>query len=454
MKYRYWLFLALAAISATGLKAAPPSEDDEEDFSDIGFYANAKNNLTFGFRVNQGAKVHFSRLGAVTVPPVISTADGASYPNGPRTTYTYTNGQVIGDSLRTNEVKINPDGTIATDANGKYIQTSTPGTRYTTNSGIQYDGNGNIIVGSDGAPLIVTTGSFLAYTPATATSPGLTRAYGFDGGAQVLDDGSGLVFTQYSASSDGEGADGKREMATGVELQVGRQFGKFAGGRMEFSVVGGISLNDINSSAAGNVHAKLHMVQDTFYFAPGGTLPTDISGIYTAPTFGDYTDETGGVHLGTNESTVPLQDTPDASKHVDKDAGSVDVSGVWKIRGAFFGLRVGSEVRAMVSKNFGLSVGAGVAGAYASTRFTAQEQFTLDGIATPISVTEFNDTSKFLPGYYANVDASYSINERTGVYAGVGYDAYDSYDQTIGGRTAKIDIGNSPTVRGGISIKF
>src|SRR5262245_27622558 len=105
MKYRFWLILALTATSALGLKGAP-QDDEDEDFSDIGFYANSKNKLTFGFRLSQGAKVHFSRVGAVSAPSITSTVDGPQYPNGAKTTYTYSNGVVDGDGLRANEVKL------------------------------------------------------------------------------------------------------------------------------------------------------------------------------------------------------------------------------------------------------------------------------------------------------------------------------------------------------------
>jgi len=447
MKYRHWLFLALAATSVVGLRAAP-ADDDDEDFSDIGFYANSKNKVTFGFRLTQGAKVHFGRVGAVSAPAIESTADGAQYPNGAATTYTYSNGVVVGDSLRANEVKYNADGTPVVE-NGKYVQTSTQGGRYTTNSGPQYDNNGNIIVGGDGQPLIVTTGSYVSYTP------NQVRDYAFENGeGQLLADGSGIVFSQYSASSKGTGLEGEQNFSAGIELNIGRQIGRFFGGKMDVTVVGGVSLNDISSKQAADVTGTLHVIRDTFYFVNGGTLsPANITGSYTAPTFLDYTDEQGNVHIGADENSPQLAAKPGAPRE-EKDIGDITVSGVWKVKGAYFAGRVGSEIRTMFSKNFGVSLGAGVAGAYAATRFTAIEQFTVEGVSTPIGVTEFSDEGKFLPGYYANVDASWALNERTGVYAGVGYESFEEYDQVAGGRSAKVEIGNMPTVRGGISIKF
>src|SRR5262249_9015433 len=154
-------------------------------------------------------------------------------------------GIVDGDGLRANEIKYNADGTPVTvkDANGvdRYVQTSTPGGRYTTNSGTQYDSNGNIIVGDNGEPLVVTTGSYVSLTP------GQPRSYAFENGAgQILEDGSGVVFTQYSASSQGAGLDGNRNISAGVELNVGRQIMKFAGGKMDLTVTGGIGLSDIS----------------------------------------------------------------------------------------------------------------------------------------------------------------------------------------------------------------
>lgn len=99
----------------------------------------------------------------------------------------------------------------------------------------------------------------------------------------------------------------------------------------------------------------------------------------------------------------------------------------------------------------------GVAGTYVGTSYTALESFEIEGITGTIPSTpvlETNTTNKFLPGYYANLDATWTINDRTGLFAGVSYDNLGEYSQSVGGRTAKIDLSATAGVRGGLSIKF
>ena len=71
-----------------------------------------------------------------------------------------------------------------------------------------------------------------------------------------------------------------------------------------------------------------------------------------------------------------------------------------------------------------------------------------------LSVTEESDTSKFLGGYFADLNFDWAANERTGLFGGITAQKFDGYDQTLGGRTARVDLGNSVGLRGGISIKF
>lgn len=75
-------------------------------------------------------------------------------------------------------------------------------------------------------------------------------------------------------------------------------------------------------------------------------------------------------------------------------------------------------------------------------------------VAQPITTTEQNSESKFLPGYYADVNVEWRANQTTGLFGGVSVQQLGDYDQTVGGRTAKIDLGNAVGIRGGISIRF
>jgi hypothetical protein len=62
--------------------------------------------------------------------------------------------------------------------------------------------------------------------------------------------------------------------------------------------------------------------------------------------------------------------------------------------------------------------------------------------------------TKFLNGYYADLNLEWAANERTGLFGGFTAQKFDGYDQQVNGRTARIDLGSSVGLRGGVSIRF
>lgn len=422
MNHRLLLALLLATLSVVTLRA----QDDDENFADPGFYANSRNTLRFGYRLTSGAKVHFGNLGIVPFRQAIAPASAGEVDR------TYDNGAVIRDAARMNE---------------GYPSSVTPDVGATLPSTVQL-GNGRyqtfLTTNNNGTLSTVQAGEFLGY------QTGQTRIWGYQNASQVTPDGAGITLSQYSATSDGAGFDGKKEISAGVELQVARYLGKI-GQRWEVSLVGGISLNGIHNRQAGNVASTLRTLSDTFSLL-GQPAP---SAPYLA---GSSTIENRTLPDNTIiqfENTVPIASVPDESKHVEsEDAGGANVSGVWRIKGAYYVMRLGPEIRANVTENFGLRAGVGVSGAYVGTNYSAVEQLNIEGVSNAISTTENSEQNKFMPGFYANMDAEYSLNERTGFFAGVSVEQFGDYDQTVGGRTAKIDLGASASIRGGISIKF
>jgi hypothetical protein len=412
MNKRLLLSLLAASLSAIWLHAA---EEEDEYSPELGIFASAKNSVKFGFRMVSGAKVHFGNLGIVPQVDIPLTGD---------VTRTYSNGIVVKDVLRDAN-----SGRSEVDANG--VQTSTPGGRYNT-----------FITAADGSQTLV--GDFVSFTP------GQTRNWRHDSATQVTADGSGIVMSAFSASSDGASFEGKKQTSNGVELQMERIVGKL-GGKWEVSIIGGIALSGISNKQAGDVHSTLHTLSDTFSLL-GRTAP-DVNP-QGQPTF-DGLPLTDGTEVPNgHETTVPLASTPNAGDRKETNAvGAANVSGVWKIKGAYYVMKVGPEIRTTFAKDFGFSASVGLAGAYVGTNYTANESLTVDGVA-PITTSETSSINKFMPGYYANIDALWQANERTGFFAGITYEQFNSYDQSVGGRTAKIDLGATAGIRGGISIKF
>lgn len=420
MKYRFFLTLLAVALSASGLNAA----DDEDEYSpELGIYASAKNSLRFGFRMVGGADVKFGNLGNVPFANIVAPFSAGEVDR------LYSDGAVIKDAPRGLF-----DPRVEVDANG--VQTSTPGGRYDT---------GFVVTAADGTVTTIINGSALSFTP------GRTRSWRYDSTSQLNADQSGIIMHSFSATSDGASLEGKKETSAGIELQVERIVGKL-GGKWQVSIIGGIALSGISNKQAGNVHSSLVTLSDT-YSLLGQTAPAvEANG---QPTFGPFTLSDGTVFPSGTETTVPLASVPNAGDHTETTAvGAANVAGVWKVKGAYYVMKVGPEIRANFAKDFGVSASIGLAGAYVGTNYSAFESLSVAGIAEPITANESSSQNKFMPGYYANLDALWQANERTGFFAGVSYEQFSDYTQSVGGRTAKIDLGGTAGIRGGITIKF
>lgn len=415
---------ALALLMLPALLAAQTSSSEEERLQKLmadatQFYV-PKNHVTIGFRMlSSGGKVQYGNLGSVAanIPPVAPASDGAI-------TRTYSNGRVSLDALRLNET--NADGT----------QSSTPGGRYATTT---------TTTAEDGATTTVTNGDFLSFTP------GLTRSWSYSSDAQVT--GNGLIgFSIFSATSNGGTAQKDSGGSSGVEFEFSRTIGNVSK-RVEWGFAVSLALNDINNKTSGSVASTLRADTD-FYSLNGQPAP---AAPYAASTFVDFVGSDGVVYTASQETTIPLDAVPVAGASTSGAVGETTVNGNWQVKGAYFLMRFGPSLRAQLTERFGLNASLGVAGAYAGSTYSVVESFAvpgLDGINVTTPQTEQSNASKFLSGYYANFNLELAINERTGLFGGVNAQKLTSYDQTLGGRTAHIDLGNSVGIRGGISFKF
>jgi hypothetical protein len=388
-----------------------------------GWYS-PKNKFSVGIRVlSSGARVDFQNLG--TVPSLYTIVPGS---DGLKNR-AYTDGAVGVDFLQSNEV----------DPNG--IQTSTPGGRYQTTA---TDANGNL----------VPTGDYLSYTP------GFTRRWQAADESQLSREGY-VAFNIYSATSEGGSATHKQGATGGVEFQVSRDLGR--GSRhFQFALLAGIALTDINGKSSGIVNSTLNTYTD-YYSLNGQTITADQ---LTNPNTTIAEIDDGGVTRSiTQETSVRLGAEPDPSisGQTTPLAGGAQVTGRWQVKGAYFLIKLGPSVRTQITDRLGLTASAGLAGGYAGTRYTASESFSVASM--PDSLIELTDmntgstligstTTRFLAGYFADLNLEWTLNETMGLFSGVTAQQLNDYEQKLGDRVAKIDFGSSVGIRGGVSIRF
>lgn len=416
----------LALLALPALLAAQTSSAEEERLqrlmADTAQLYVPKNHVSVGFHLlSSGGNVQYGNLGIVAsnVSPVAPASAGA-------VTRIYNNGQVVTDMPRPQET--NAAGT----------QSSTPGGRYpaTTTS-----------TAADGTSTTVTVGDFLSYTP------GLTRNWSYSSAAQVTTNGR-IGFSTYSAMSDGGKVMKDSGASGGVEFEFSRVVGKISS-RVVWGFAAGVALNTMSNKANGSVTSTLHANTD-FYSLNGQAAPAAPHDTANART--DFLGSDGNIYPLAFETTRPLVDVPIAGASTSTDTlGGTTVNGNWQVKGAYFLMRVGPSLRAQLTTRLGLNASFGVAGAYAGSTYSAVESFAvpnLTGVLIKTANPEQSSATKLLSGYYADVNLELAINERTGFFGGVSAQKIASYDQTVGGRTARIDLGSSVGIRGGISFRF
>ncbi len=391
-----------------------------------------RNSVTVGFRVlSSGAKVNFSKLGSVDfnhpIAPLTAGAIARSYDNG----------QVLTDAQRPEETA-RPETVTTTNSRVTTTTTQLPQGRYEvtvvrTNGGA----DGKLDPPDDATPDDVTTTStknMLSY------AAGLTRSWSYVAPEQAALRPGFIALSSYSAVSAGAAMEHKQGPVGGIELQFARILGK-SSGRIQWSLITGISLNGINNKTAGDIQSTLHSITDLYSLngLPAPTAP------YNAPSNPSRVLET----------TVPIGSAP-VERLDNPDAGPVTVHGRWQVKGAYFLVKVGPAMRTQLSERLGLSASLGFAGAYSGTNYSAAESFETPIIGRFVSTprTEQSDVSKFLSGYYADLNLEFAANGTTGLFGGVTAQKLGNYDQMVGSRIARIDLGTSVGIRGGISIRF
>jgi hypothetical protein len=386
-------------------------------------------NFTFsvGYRAtSHGPKVRFGNLGNVPIPS--ESILPSSFGDG--ITRVYDNGSIVADAPRSDEV----------DADGNQI--TTPGGRYTTTTTTSTTDETT----GETTTTTYNNGDRLAYTP------GQTRTWTYSNANQLQPDGS-IGFSQFSATSNGASASGEGGSEGGFEIKLERIIGK-RGNRMEWGISGSFGLNDVNVKTHQRIRATLTTTTDYFRVA-GSAPPPDAP--YSAPPAGDdYTDPvTGTVTPGGTETTVPLINTPSKPSTTTTDVGGAEIDGTWQIKGAYYMARLGPTFRYNISDHFALSGGAGVTGAFVGTVYRVDETILIEGATQPLRDHPQERTSKFIPGYYGELNGEWWVTERTGFYLGAVFEKLGKYEQNpVGGRTASLDLGQGVGYRFGIVTRF
>lgn len=394
----------------------PPTEIP--DFSNLDEYVyESRTKLIVGFRVLKGAKAQFYGRSTLAAP---ETATDATTPNILRAYH---------------------DGTVSPDAR-------TAG---------RSDSGGN-------PALDPSNGS-----ADTIASDGKTNSWSYTDPKQINADGS-LAFHTYSANViDPLFHHKDAPISAGLDVAMSREMGKLFGSRVTWSIVAGVTLNDVTADTTAKVQASLTTITD-IYSLDGQTLP---AAPYSSPSSSTATvldtagnavlNSDGTTQTASTDTSILLNNKP-VTRTTQTAVDSTSVSTRWKLRGANYTFRAGPALWVPFTDRLRASLSVGPALVYSGTDYTVIQRYQPD-TGAEINNTSSDYTSHVLPGYFADASLLFDLTDRTGFFAGAVFQSAGSYTQTLNTVSAtnsatvdhystKIDFSNQAGLRAGMTIRF
>jgi hypothetical protein len=408
------LALILAALA---LCAARAQRDPEPipDFTNLDeFVYEPKTTVTFGFRTLSGTKTFFSGTAKFIPSENIGNATDANILRN------YHNGDVAPDNRRV----------------------------------ARLDENGNVVLDDAGNPVTDPI-----------TPDGKTNQWQYLTDRQATDFPGFIALQTYGAETIDSPVRTKEGKGTaGMELAVARDMGKIFNSRFTWNLSFGMTLNDISAISRGTQSAKVTTVTDLYSLFGAAAPPAP----YTAPSqiLVDLVDADGnpvlnedGSHAQVAVDNTTLLGNAPVSRSSATSTSADSVTTESRLKGAYYTFRAGPTVWMPITNRFRASVSVAATLIYVGTNFAVLQTFHPES-GDDMSEIIGGDSTKMIPGYYADATLQFDVTARTGFYAGAIIQGSGDYDQTItsplSGSTysTKVEFGRQHGFRAGMSIKF
>jgi hypothetical protein len=293
------------------------------------------------------------------------------------------------------------------------------------------------------------------------TPDGKTNSWSFQEDVQAQSDGTIAMHTYTNAIADSGGRAKKSAPGYGVEVSFRRDMEKaFVG--FSWDLLGGISLNGINSKLSSTETSTTTTLTDTFSL-DGQDAP---KGPYSAPSVASSSlvdangrpvlSPEGETETNVRDTTVLLAQDP-AARTETAATDSTSTTNHYHLKGAYFTARAGPSISIPFAGRFRATMSAGAALVYAGTTYTVQQDFTPPTGETLTSVVERSEAN-LLPGLYADANVEMTLTDRAGAYLGVSYQNNGSFRQSINdgfvNYGTKVRLDNLAGVRMGLNVRF
>ena len=162
--------------------------------------------------------------------------------------------------------------------------------------------------------------------------------------------------------------------------------------------------------------------------------------------------DSSGVPLTTTRDNTTLITSLPISRTT--SLSTTEIKGRWQIKGSYYTVRLGPSLQIGITERFKIRIAAGVGLAYVGSNYLVEEEIDIPGSEIAVKTTEESTRSAWMPAFFADADAEYWLTERTGFYLGATGQKSGSYEQTLDGRTATVDMGTTYGLQSGVTLRF
>ncbi len=293
------------------------------------------------------------------------------------------------------------------------------------------------------------------------TPDGLTDNWRYSDSRQANPDGTIAMHTYTADILNGGPRTKNPSSSYGVELNVKRDGGKI-GTRLNWSLIGGLSLNGMSSRLSAAEQATVTTVTDTYSLNGASAPPAPYtSRISTNENAFDANgnpilDANGGNVTRLIDNTVLIADEPQ-TRATSVATTLTNVTNRYRLKGAFFTFRAGPTLILPITQKLRATLSLGAAVVFAGSEYEVLQEFQPD-TADVITDTVTDREAKLLPGYFADANMEYTLTDRAGIYAGAIYQGTGSYTQKIETASAnyqsKIDLSALSGFHFGMNVRF
>lgn len=263
----------------------------------------------------------------------------------------------------------------------------------------------------------------------------MTGYWGYDNASQTPAGLDTVVMSSSSSAATGSSTDQSDGAQLGLELSYNRRLGRI--GNCAWGVELAFNYTDVYIKDRSDVYASVNRIEDAYSL--GGITPP-----YDAPPAPAYRGTFSG-------PGALITDIPTRTSLVLPN-GAVS-SGQRYLDAAVYGWRVGPFLDVPVCSRLALSFSAGLAFAYVYSDYSFTENVTISGFGTESHAGNGSRDETML-GYYLSGLISYAVCEQANLFAGVQFQDVGTFQQTVAGQTASLDLGKSIFMTVGMSWSF